>query len=43
MAAEAYRGHAYTESQSTEDLDGFDGVPFGLCISLKLATFARLR
>ena len=25
MAEETYKSHAYTESESTEELDGFDG------------------
>ena len=39
MAEEAYRGHAYTESQSTEDLDGFDRSTIRTLYKLKACHF----
>jgi len=43
MAEDAYRGHACTESQSTEDLDGFDKSAIRTLYKLKACHFAGLR
>ena len=39
MAEDAYRGHAYTESESTEQLDGFDGSILKTVYSVKACHF----
>ena len=42
MEEDLYKGHAYSESESTEELDGFDGSMIKTIYSEPTCHFCRL-